>query len=162
MGLLGKMWIPQNWRGSNMTVHSKWTKAMQRHPNGWTDSWTLETLNYFQACFNIIIRAWTAISKVQASKNDFVIAELFRAQIMILFISCLENPKYRDNLNLILNFVRFAQTSVMSYLIRGKYFDKYECLTLLFRLCSEKSQCNQDKKHRGERRKNGLLVSSKN
>jgi hypothetical protein len=54
-------------------------------------------------------------------------------------ISYLDNPKYRDNLNMFLNFIRFVQTSVMSYLIRGKDFDRHEYLTLLFKLCSEKS-----------------------
>jgi hypothetical protein len=57
-----EMWLSQNWRDSNITIHSTWAKDMQRHPYGWTDSWTMGTLNYFQACFIIIIREWRIIA----------------------------------------------------------------------------------------------------
>ena len=78
-------------------------------------------------------------------------------------IGSLESPKYRDNWNLSQLFMRFAETRGMMWSLRGgKVFDWFEWLTQLFRLISEKSQCNQDGIHSGECRKKGLLGSPKN
>jgi hypothetical protein len=69
-------------------------------------------------------------------------------------ISSLESSKYKDNWNLSELFMRFSETSGMMWSLRGgNIFDWIEWLTLLFRLISEKSQCNQDGIHRGESRK---------
>lgn len=69
---------------------------------------TLRTL-YYPVMICIMIRDWKIIAKVQASPSNFGIDKVLSAQVTILFISCLQKTKYKDNLTLTWNLFNFVE-----------------------------------------------------
>jgi hypothetical protein len=101
-------------------------------------------------------------SKRKSIKTWFCLSRAVQGTYYYAVCNCLENRKYRDNLILSLIFIRFAETSSVMWSLRnGKGFDRSKCLTLLFRLNSKTSWCNQDGIHKEKVEKNGLVGSPK-